>query len=673
MPFFFGFLNGVTTNKGRYWVGGTGTWDTTTTTHWAYYSGGPGGAPVPTVNDNVYFNASSGGGTVTRTGTTSCKDLLTTGFTGTIASNGGLTLGGSLNIDSLTTWSYTGTITATATGNNTITTNGKTLGGSITFNNAAGTWSYIGNTTSTANCTITAGTLNIKNINYTGALVIKAAAGNLDITNSNLSITSWSATTGAGTLTTTGSSIVSTGNFVGGGYTYNAVQLIPTSTLSITGANTFNGAFIGANSNGYASIIIGSNQIFNSTCSLTGLNNNSTRLFITTSTAGLTPITLICNGGAPTLTNIDFQGITASGSTPWTGTSLGDNGGNTNITFTSPVTRYLIAGALIRSFAGNFWATSSGGSVGASMPLGQDTIIMDSNSFLTSGGLEIGGFRVLSLDFTNVTNNPTLGVNSNGTIYYGDLIMKSGMTMTGNQPAALQGYGVTQTINMAGITYTGAINCNIRNNGTLIFASAFDMGNRTLTMNFGNLNQGTSQISCGNLIWTGTTSRTWTKNSDVILNGTSQVLNVPSTSSITVTDTSGTIKFTNTTTTSKSVTFGGKTYNNVWFATGGASSVVNMTEGSSITNNFNDMKFDPLVTLTSNAISLTNRFNTFTANGTLGNLITLNGVANSLVSTSGTVVNCSFMSITNSAASGAVFTATSSTNGGGNTGWIITP
>ena len=44
----------------RYWVGGTGTW--ITTSKWSTSSGGSGGASVPTVNDNVIFDANSATG-----------------------------------------------------------------------------------------------------------------------------------------------------------------------------------------------------------------------------------------------------------------------------------------------------------------------------------------------------------------------------------------------------------------------------------------------------------------------------------------------------------------------------------------------------------------------------------------------------------------------------------
>jgi hypothetical protein len=44
----------------RYWVGGTGTWNTTSTTNWSASDGGASGASVPTSADSVFFTDSSG-------------------------------------------------------------------------------------------------------------------------------------------------------------------------------------------------------------------------------------------------------------------------------------------------------------------------------------------------------------------------------------------------------------------------------------------------------------------------------------------------------------------------------------------------------------------------------------------------------------------------------------
>lgn len=59
----------------RYWVGGSGTWDSTNTANWSTTSGGPGGASVPTASDAVTINVDSGAGTVSVSGSVTCYNL----------------------------------------------------------------------------------------------------------------------------------------------------------------------------------------------------------------------------------------------------------------------------------------------------------------------------------------------------------------------------------------------------------------------------------------------------------------------------------------------------------------------------------------------------------------------------------------------------------------------
>lgn len=115
----------------RYWVGGAGTWDTTTT-HWSATSGGAAGASVPTSSDNAIFNASSGGGAVTVSGSRTCLDLNCTGFTGTLTGTASpvITLSGSLTLASGMVFNTTSGPTLTfnrTTAGGTITTAGKTV------------------------------------------------------------------------------------------------------------------------------------------------------------------------------------------------------------------------------------------------------------------------------------------------------------------------------------------------------------------------------------------------------------------------------------------------------------------------------------------------------------------------------------------------------------------
>lgn len=130
----------------RFWVGGTGNWDSSDTTHWAASSGGAGGQSVPTSADTVTFDGSSGGGTVT------------------VAA----TLASSNTISSLTAGAFTGTLDF-ATNNPSLTMATMTIGGSgtRTINLGSGTFTLTGTSgtifdcNTVSNLTLNAGTSTI--------------------------------------------------------------------------------------------------------------------------------------------------------------------------------------------------------------------------------------------------------------------------------------------------------------------------------------------------------------------------------------------------------------------------------------------------------------------------------------------------------------------------------
>ena len=66
----------------RFWVGGSGTWNTTSTTNWSATTGGAGGASVPNTADVAVYDANSGTGTVTLGATVSVFRVTWSGYTG---------------------------------------------------------------------------------------------------------------------------------------------------------------------------------------------------------------------------------------------------------------------------------------------------------------------------------------------------------------------------------------------------------------------------------------------------------------------------------------------------------------------------------------------------------------------------------------------------------------
>jgi len=66
----------------RYWVGGSGTWNTTSTANWSTTTGGASGASAPGAADVALFDANSGTGTVTLGETVTLLRCTWSGYTG---------------------------------------------------------------------------------------------------------------------------------------------------------------------------------------------------------------------------------------------------------------------------------------------------------------------------------------------------------------------------------------------------------------------------------------------------------------------------------------------------------------------------------------------------------------------------------------------------------------
>lgn len=164
----------------RYWVGGSGTWDSTNTTNWSNTSGGAGGFSVPTSADDVYFDAGSNATNYTLTitsGQAVCRNLSLAGpasgtlslanFTGTMDVHGGLLIAATG-----VTWginSATVQFLSTSLGN-TINTNGVAMQGSFRFDGVGGEWKLLGdytNTVVTRVWTLTNGVLDLNGFTVT--------------------------------------------------------------------------------------------------------------------------------------------------------------------------------------------------------------------------------------------------------------------------------------------------------------------------------------------------------------------------------------------------------------------------------------------------------------------------------------------------------------------------
>lgn len=218
-------------SSARYWVGGSGTWDTTSTTHWATSSGGSAGAAPPTsVTTVTHFDGNSGAGTVTTGASLIMIDLDFTGYTGTLAGSNTMNVSGSLTLVSGMTLTYTGALTfsALATGK-TIATGGKILLSAVTFNGIGGGWTLQDDCTAVS-VTLTNGTLSLssRTLSLTGTgTTWNANGGSISAGTSTIKYTDASSSTKA---------------FAGNSLTYNNLWITGsgTGTYLIVGNNTFN-------------------------------------------------------------------------------------------------------------------------------------------------------------------------------------------------------------------------------------------------------------------------------------------------------------------------------------------------------------------------------------------------------------------------------------------------
>jgi hypothetical protein len=479
----------------RFWVGGTGNW--TDASKWAATSGGPGGAGVPASNDNAYFDGNSDVGsnfTVTVDAGASCRDLIigdggtvsVLDVTMTLAGSAALNISGSLFFPTTNlTNTFTGTITFNSNISNTITTNGISLNGNVTLFGTGG-WTLqssltfaLSTTLDIAQGTFNTGGYNVScgNFNSNNSNIRSIILNNSTIT-TRLSSTSWNIsnstnlTFDAGTSTIDAGQGASSGTFAGGGLTYHVVNL-RWLTSTVTGSNTFvdlTKTFSSSVSIIENFIVIG-NQAISGVLTLLGASVTR-RLFVLSNTVG-TPRTLTVNN--LDANNVDFRDITVNDNAAWDDSdrskSWGDCGGNTGITFSSPITSYRRGTG---NWSDNQWALESGGTpTSSAFPLPQDTIIFDGNT--TSGTHTINAnYNIGTLDLQNTPVGVSMGFggSTNEALLYGDVILNENIVLSGSGTTTFSGRG-TQNVTSAGKTFSRITRVN--SVGTVRFVDNFRM------------------------------------------------------------------------------------------------------------------------------------------------------------------------------------------------------
>lgn len=266
----------------RFWVGGTGAWNSSNTTSWSTTSGGGGGASVPGTSDVAIFDGSSGGGTVT------------------VDSPNGA---GVVTVQQITMGAFTGTLDF-ATNDNNVTLSVAFSGtgtGARTLNMGDGTW------------TLTA----------TGAATLWDCS----------TVTNFTFNCNSSTIALTGTATANQ-TFAGGGLTYNTVHLnrpvVNSRQFGISFSNTF--ANLTITNARFIALSGGTTQTITGTFTYDG---SSTSVgFLGSTTTGST----LSLSGANTVNWLTIGGITESGAGSLTANNSFDAGNNSNVTINAPST-----------------------------------------------------------------------------------------------------------------------------------------------------------------------------------------------------------------------------------------------------------------------------------------------------------------------------------------------
>jgi hypothetical protein len=641
----------------RYWVGGTGNWNDTN--KWSTSSGGAGGADLPRSHDDVVFDSSSNATAYTATvnaitGGNRCKALTIAG-----PASGNVTLAGSTALfihDDITlpatglTRTYTGTITLSGTGaGKTITTNGNSLSSLLNFNGIGAEWTLSDalNNAGTSNAlNIANGSFSTAGYNVTAGSISSSFAATRSISlgvstlsfNANAPVNLGSTeasraglTFSAGTSQLNFSSTVPT--FSGNGQTFYNVSFTSStiSTASISGANTFNNLTVaGRTSVGLSALALAADQTINGTLTLSAGTNATMRTFVRSNIIGVTR-TLTC-AAVDTLTDIDFRDITIAGAAvsggDLTGTRLGDCKGNSGITFVAGADKYWnLAGG--GNWSATAWATSSGGAVSNdNFPLAQDTCIFEAGSPNSGSTVTINaGYNIGTIDMSARTTNTMTLACSQSPLIYGNWTNGTGVTLSKTGILTFAGRG-SQTLTSAGVTFTQGFTIDTPS-GSVTLQDAFET-DRSISTAF-TLRSGTFDANGYNVTLSGASSGvnlddTTTTRTVAVGSGTWTIAGSGNfawdallSTGLTVTGT-GTISLTSAS--AKTFAGGGISYSGITLNQGGAGTLT-VSGNNTFANITNSYSATGATTI--NFGTTTQRVADFTATGTAGNVLTIQG------------------------------------------------
>lgn len=290
------------------------------------------------------------------------------------------------------------------------------------------------------------------------------------------------------------------------------------------------------------------------------------------------------------------------------------NGGS-GVSYTNFNTRYWVGGT------GNWdastkthWAFTSNGTSGADVPTATESVLFDASS---GSGIATVTATANCLDLTCTGYTGTLAGSSAMNVY-GSLVLVSGMTYshTGTLTFSATSSGKTITTNTKAITSPIVFNGV---SGGWTFQDSLTHTGSSLTLTNGSVNLNNLNHSCVQFASSNANTRILTMGSGTLsLTGSGTVWDTSTTTNLTLTPNTSTIKLTDATSSSKTFSGGGKTFNNLWITGSGTGAYT--IAGS---NTFADFKVDTPPHTINFTAATTQTVSTWNVTGSAGNLMTL--------------------------------------------------
>lgn len=445
----------------RYWVGGSGTWSSTT--KWSATSGGASGASVPTSADDVIFDANSAvtNCTITVTATANCNQLTVSSKTSdgtggflfvassaqTLNCYGGISLAtASTNVSSAFTFNFFNSNSASPC---LINCRGNTVDSDVFFYGSSGLFRFVsefynptgyislGSEGTGHSFTIDFNGQRIQTIAIYGTgtnnITVNLGASNITL-RGNLSGFCWNITN-PNLILNAGTSVIDTffgsESFAGGGRTYATVELAMTFG-EITGNNTFGTLLLDFSS------FAGSDRTFvfmdDQTIGTLSFRSPGRSYDLSVVGGKYNGTTLTVGAQSGTLSDWNFANIKIAGAVgTLTGTNLGNGGNNTNISGYAAARNVYWVGATSDSFsASTSWSlTSNGAASTLAIPRPQDTCVFG-NTYPASGGTADSDYTLYhpfpTLDTSARTTPLTINLPTSA-YFYGSLILGSSTTL----------------------------------------------------------------------------------------------------------------------------------------------------------------------------------------------------------------------------------------------------